>query len=1092
MPSSRFASAWLAPFVVASAMGCAPTPEGLAPTPDGDGPVVVFDFDRRPLPEVPLPNDLATRYDPSSPTGKRINASLVASTTLERTARERIDQLTGWGVYQPITVRFDAPLDLDVFYQRHRDHRHGSHDDYDFTNDAVYLIDVSPQSPDYQQPVPLDFGEGNFPILLRTPTQYWEHDPKTITHALTYETFEEDVNGNGYLDPGEDIDLDGVLDHPNVHEQEDGKPGIDPIRDLISFYELETNTLVFKPILPLREGTTYAVVVTNRVLGTNGDPVRSPFEYVNHAAQTADIAPAVDTLERYGLGEDDIAFAWSFTTQEITDDMVNLRNGLYGEGPLAWLAEDIPPQMTKLFAMQDETNPMTGERPDNVYLLPTEILQKLLGPLAGAAFSGFGIDDVDQLVVNHDFYAYHVSGKFTSPYLLDLVDTGNLDARAWPYDLLDPSLRERVRKNEVQFWCAIPRKEFKADPNKPAPVVLYAHGYTSNKIEQLGLALHAKFGIAGCSIDAVLHGVNVPAEQANLAKLLLGANGVAAAFDAITEHRMVDMDGDGDLDTGGEFFSAFMFRTRDNLRQTLLDYLSLVRLIRSFGSTDMLDVNGDGKPEKLGDFDADGYIDIGGPGNVFFASGTSLGGLMSSMLSGIEPNVVAAAPISGGAGLIDLSIRSEQGGVVEALMLRMLGPAFVGRLNEAGEMRIYQLFANGNEDARYDVAFVQGVQPGDIVRVTNARSGEARCARVMPMTPPVGYEQYVGWGGGSNCSVNDGGGCTPCEAGTEGTYACDLAGSFRLAVPADRGDPITVDFFGGGDVAHVEGDERDCTIDDDAPLHAAVRSFDVPSFRYRGVDYHTGEELVALEDGFGFQRATPLLRRFTGIAGVAVEGADPALYATHYSRDLLTFRENGMEFEKAPTNVMNVTTIGDPNVPVNTGVAIAKVAGFIELSRPDPRWGKTPNRVIIDEGVQAGIPWVATHPDWGPVLVDPDNLSDSTNTTPMDPAGSIDGMVAPRVDPPLRNVVTTAGTEKGLSGIIFPLLNEYEGRHGFAPPGLSGLPFDVGQYMEHFIGSYFQSLGTRTRYEPCMAELAGCDWIPPPPICVSNPETPGC
>ncbi len=1092
MSSSRVASAWLVPLAVAGAFGCAPPPEGLAPTPDGDGPVVVFDFDRRPLPEVPLPNDIATRHDPSSPTGLRINASLLASTVLERTARKRIDELSGWGVYQPITVSFDAPLDLEVFYQRHRDHRRGNHEDYDFANDAVYLIDVSPGSPDFLQPVPLDFGEGNFPILLRTPTQYWEHDPKTITHALTYETFEEDANGNGHLDPGEDIDLDGVLDHPNVYGSQDGDSKVDPIRDLISFYEMETDTLIFKPILPLREGNKYAVVITNRVLGTNGDPIRSPFEYVNHAAQTADIEPVVSALASYGLDEHDVAFAWSFTTQKTTDDMVNLRDGLYGDGPLAWLAEDIPPELTKLFAMQDEVHAVSGKRPDNVYLMPTETLQVLLRPLAAAAFSGFGIGDVEKLVVNHDFYAYHVSGKFTSPNLLDLVDSGTLDERAWPANLLDPTLRDRVRKSEVQFWCAIPRDEFKADPNKPAPVVLYAHGYTSNKIEQLGLALHAKFGIAGCSIDAVLHGVNVPMEQAMLAQLLLTANGVAAAYEPLTEHRMVDMDGDGDFDSGGEFFTGYMFRTRDNLRQTLLDYLSLVRLIRSFGSTEMLDVNGDGKAELLGDFDADGQIDIGGPDNVFFASGTSLGGLVSSMLSGIEPSVVAAAPISGGAGLIDLSIRSEQGGVVEALMLRMLGPAFVGKLNAAGEMRVYQLFANGNQDARYDVAFVQGVRPGDIVRVTNTRSGAARCARVMPMAPPPGYEGYVGWGGSTNCSVNDAGGCAPCEAGTEGTYACDLAGSFRVAVAADRGDPIAIDFFGGGEVAYVDGDERDCTIEDDAPLHAAVRAFDAAPFRYRGVDYRNGDELVALEDGFGFQRATPLLRRFTGIASIAVEGADPALYATHYSRDLLKFREGGKEFTKAPTNVLNVTTIGDANVPVNTGVAIAKVAGFIGLTRPDPRWEKTPNRVIIDEGVQAGIPWVATHPDWGPVLVDPDNLSESSNTAPGSLDGSIDGFVAPRVTPPLRNIVTTAGTDNGLSGIIFPMLDEYDGRHGFPPPGLSDLPFDVGQYMEHFIGAYFQSLGTRTRYEPCMAELAGCDWIPPPPVCVSKPETAGC
>ena len=35
----------------------------------------------------------------------------------------------------------------------------------------------------------------------------------------------------------------------------------------------------------------------------------------------------------------------------------------------------------------------------------------------------------------------------------------------------------------------------------------------------------------------------------------------------------------------------------------------------------------------------------------YFASGESLGGIMSAILSGIEPRIVAGAPISGGGGL---------------------------------------------------------------------------------------------------------------------------------------------------------------------------------------------------------------------------------------------------------------------------------------------------------------------------------------------------------------------------------------------------------------------------------------------------------
>ena len=42
-----------------------------------------MDFYKRPLPEIPLPNNIATRFDAESPTLRRINASMVAPTAME-------------------------------------------------------------------------------------------------------------------------------------------------------------------------------------------------------------------------------------------------------------------------------------------------------------------------------------------------------------------------------------------------------------------------------------------------------------------------------------------------------------------------------------------------------------------------------------------------------------------------------------------------------------------------------------------------------------------------------------------------------------------------------------------------------------------------------------------------------------------------------------------------------------------------------------------------------------------------------------------------------------------------------------------------
>ena len=50
---------------------------------DGTGPTVIFDLDCTPAPEVPFPNDLAYRLDPSSPTSRFLNVSEEASARME-------------------------------------------------------------------------------------------------------------------------------------------------------------------------------------------------------------------------------------------------------------------------------------------------------------------------------------------------------------------------------------------------------------------------------------------------------------------------------------------------------------------------------------------------------------------------------------------------------------------------------------------------------------------------------------------------------------------------------------------------------------------------------------------------------------------------------------------------------------------------------------------------------------------------------------------------------------------------------------------------------------------------------------------------
>ena len=158
--------------------GCVPSQEGLRPTPSGSGPVVFIDWEAEPLPEIPFPNDLASRVDPSSPTGLRLNFSEEAPTQTERDLRARANELSGFGIYAPITVRFDAPLDLDALLSRH-----GHHDDQ--ADDAVYLVDVSPGSPELGQAVLLDIGGGRFPADLPRDGMFFANDTGPLLPACS-------------------------------------------------------------------------------------------------------------------------------------------------------------------------------------------------------------------------------------------------------------------------------------------------------------------------------------------------------------------------------------------------------------------------------------------------------------------------------------------------------------------------------------------------------------------------------------------------------------------------------------------------------------------------------------------------------------------------------------------------------------------------------------------------------------------------------------------------------------------------------------------------------------------------------------------
>lgn len=1049
---------------------CSNAPEGLAPAQPA-GTTVKMDFYHEPLPEIALPNDVATRYDETSPTHRRVNASMLAPTRFEARTRELLDRLDGWGVYQAITVPFTGPIDVNSILSRHRDA------DYDTSDDAIYLVNIDPASPELGKIHHLDLGNGNYPVSLEKRDLYWKNDPREDLMSLVFDETDEDrnrngvldggedQNGNGTLDPGEDADGDGALDPPEdtdadgILDAPNRLPGTHPAADdlagradaLMTFYERTTNTLIARPMVPLRERTRYAVVVTRRVLDASGAPVGSPYPFINHASQTEDLRPLLDVLPP-GLSTDDIAFTYSYTTQTIEADWKAVRDGLYGHGAQAHLATEFPAEVDELLPLRDESKFPGMTQPHLMYGEAwAPALDRLGQELLGASEGEF----LTTLVEGTGYVDYYVIGSYQSPQLFAREDASGvplgLNDQSWPADL--ERVPAKAHAETVYFTLAVPRKEISArGEGKPVPVALLGHGYTGNRFDALEFpSFVAKHGIAVLAIDGPSHGISIGAGDAALAKVLLGSFGLSAAGNALLHDRAFDQDGDGDTDSGADFWTAYMFHTRDMVRQFAVDYMQLVRVLRSFDGQRRwkLDLNGDGQPELAGDFDGDGAVDVGA-GSELSMFGASLGGMMAMIVGSVEPQVRVIAPISGGGGYGDIGPRSKQGGVPEAFILRSMGPIFVGTADVAtGEMLLETVVPDLNEATTVPIGMVSGIAPWDTLVVENLENGERGCG-------------YV--------SQN---------------------GTVRASIASDAGDAVRLSIYKGD--ALVTGDIH-CAVRPGKEPHVVVEQF-AEGFTFQSVQLPAGSPLVALAEGLGLKRGHPDLRRFQGLGQLVLDPADPAVLARHMSLEPMTYPGTG---ETTGAHALIISTIGDMSVPVASGISVGRAAGLIDYLNVDPRYGKPVNQELIDTYTTEGIDVFKRYvtPEGVGVHLDVENFSQGTDRYGTD---------VQRLETPLRIGMSSTDRLGGVSAAIFPYADA-TGQHGFDLPGETTdkvrnecraacmetegedpcgcgalTTFDVGRYMLNMIGRYTVSGGMSLDDDLCQSrdDCADHQALPP-------------
>jgi len=965
------------------------------------GPEIVFEPLALPNPRVPFPNDLALRVRANGSLG--VNVSMQSPTRIEARQRRHLNEIDGFSGLTPITVQFDGPLDLTTV-----------------TDKTLYVINVSPGSKRFGERCQLDLGRGWFPHQA-DPHPYLPHDP--------YKDFDSYV-----LPPDNKVDTDG-----------DGKPD-----KWVYHYEVATNTLDIRPLLPLEAGAQYAVVLTRGLKGWTQDgkygPVRSPFDVVNHDSQTPALKRALPSLAEAGVQVADVAFAWTLTTGDLARTFRSLRDGLYGKGPFAWLDKQFPAGIGDVYDMQipfdgnashpDKKYPVVQW--DHTYVLQGAYLKEI-----------FGLINLVQPGVAGGFdYASHaVFGDMVTPNLRATPDN------VWQLDLLagtvgdGKTFAKKAVAERVPFMLVIPKTTAHHKP--PFPVTVYAHATGTSRVECLLMADRlAQAGIATFAIDAVGHGpvLSEPRKmiESGLAKFgggdvtevvrdLLGpllyldpqkelpvGMTMQQMIDKLLTHgfmqqlavkgRATDDNGDCYKQGGEAYFAPDAFRLRDSMRQTTLDFLVGVRALHALGKVPPPPKNpatatkAELMPSLLaGDFDLDGVLDAGGAlaqdgkAQPYFMMGVSLGGIHTALTAPLEPFIVASAPVVPGAGLADIFMRTRLHSVVTPLMHTISGPMLVGCPQADGKVAL-----SWNNDSDYcskqDKTYYDDAKTGKCLE-----TAEKRPFSLATLAVPEGA-RVVLRNLGPNGLVTSGE--VEGQAGKQGKFA--------LAVAADQGDLMEIEVFDGN-------------------KSLAKQAFKTP------------------HEGLGRQRNTPEFRRFVQLAANVLEGADAITVADRVMRDPLPGH--------APTSMLMLLAVGDQTVPFNSGISLARAIGL--FGKGDPQAADAPYRSWTEEAIQSGL---LVGEDVPPPILNPTFPEAGPGLCRLLPTHGCDA--ADAKCPPARSGVCMAdvhGHHEYIAQVkantnTFPAVDGYAGSYT--------------EYHKNVIVTYFHSLARRIGEDPCWGDIA--------------------
>jgi hypothetical protein len=357
-------------------------------------------------------------------------------------------------------------------------------------------------------------------------------------------------------------------------------------------YGTTRHAVGLRPLEPLEPGTRYGLAVTSCALDAQGRPLGADEKFkrlLDEGSEDTQNPAAVDRLNEFahylkdrGYEKNDFAVLTTFTTMTLTGDMSAARSIIY----------EAPPPVPEIVDVYDAVDADGNLNPELLERMP-EVSEEL----ADWPLHLYRFDRMGKVV-----FGRFTAASFTGGDGLFLRDPA-------------AGLPARAGDEELEFILVLPRPDPAAGIEPPYHLLLYQHamGVCKETVLAVGDALAAR-GIAVMGIDAVAHGSRSAAGPGT------------CTIDAM------------------EFFDLANFAvTGDRFRQTALDVMSLVRMVREGGDIDVLPYPG-----------GDGAADLDASRLAF--AGQSMGASVGVLFLAYEEHV--------GAGALNVA-----GGVLSTMML---------------------------------------------------------------------------------------------------------------------------------------------------------------------------------------------------------------------------------------------------------------------------------------------------------------------------------------------------------------------------------------------------------------------------------------